>query len=58
MSRIPLRDIENYDEFEDDEYEEKRRGHRPHTHTKREQEKKKNWDREVIHDPYGEEDRR
>jgi hypothetical protein len=57
MSRINIRDLEDYD-FDDDEFEEKRRGNKPHHHGKREQEKKKNWDRETINDPYGEEDRR
>jgi len=57
MSRIPIRDIENY-ELDEDEYDDRRRTHRPHTHGKKEQEKRKSWDREVIHDPYGDDDRR
>jgi hypothetical protein len=57
MSRINIRDIEDYD-FDDEEYEEKRKGRKPHTQGKKEQEKKKTWDRETINDPYGEDDRR
>ena len=52
MSRIPIREIEDY-EYEDDDYEYdgKRRTHRLHRDKKESvADKKKRWDRETLYD--------
>lgn len=56
MSRIIVREID--EDYGDNDFNEKRKNHRPHSIEKRHVEKKKSWDRETIYDPYDEEDRR